>query len=244
MLLHERRRIIHFNVTAHPTADWTAQQLREAFPFDQIPRYLLRDRDSIFGGEFRPETSHGGVVTAAVRSAVEELARAHPEKIVLADSRERTGLFRGVIVKPNQQEAQAACRALFGRTDYGALRRHTRFTARFVSALAATLDGVRAAESGNLVASITIMKRGTGTASPAAAGRCGGARGVRLLAIHIGGAKFSMAAFENVRMVRRETRATDREGGREWMLERIGGLARAWHREAPFDRAASASAAR
>ena len=41
------------NVTAHPTADWTRQQLREAFPFAQLPRYLLRDRDAIFGGDFR-----------------------------------------------------------------------------------------------------------------------------------------------------------------------------------------------
>ncbi len=59
---------------------------------------------------------------------------------------------------------------------------------------------------------------------------------MRILAIDIGGTKFSMAAFENGHMVRRETRATDKEGGREWMLEQIGGLARAWHREAPFDR--------
>jgi len=44
VLAHDRRRVVHFNVTAHPTAEWTAQQLREAFPFDQVPRYLLRDR--------------------------------------------------------------------------------------------------------------------------------------------------------------------------------------------------------
>jgi hypothetical protein len=45
VLAHDRRRILHSNVTAHPTAEWTGQRLREAFPFDQLPRYLLRDRD-------------------------------------------------------------------------------------------------------------------------------------------------------------------------------------------------------
>ena len=55
VLAHDRRRILHFNVTAHPTAEWTGQQLREAFPFDQLPRYLLRDRDAIFGLDFREQ---------------------------------------------------------------------------------------------------------------------------------------------------------------------------------------------
>jgi transposase InsO family protein len=49
ILGHERRRVLHFSVTQHPTAQWTAQQLVEAFPFDTAPRYLLRDRDSIYG---------------------------------------------------------------------------------------------------------------------------------------------------------------------------------------------------
>ena len=49
VLGHERRRAVHFNVTAHPTAPWTAPQIVEAFPFDQVPRYLLRARDSIYG---------------------------------------------------------------------------------------------------------------------------------------------------------------------------------------------------
>jgi putative transposase len=53
ILLHDRRKVIHFNVTAHPTAVWTAQQIVEAFPEDTVPRYLLRDRDSIYGEEFR-----------------------------------------------------------------------------------------------------------------------------------------------------------------------------------------------
>jgi transposase InsO family protein len=49
VLSHDRRHIVHFNVTAHPTARWTAQQLVEAFPFDSAPRYVLRDRDAIYG---------------------------------------------------------------------------------------------------------------------------------------------------------------------------------------------------
>jgi transposase InsO family protein len=53
VLAHDRRRILHFNMTAHPTAEWTAQQIVEAFPFDSTPRYLLRDRDQTYGSEFQ-----------------------------------------------------------------------------------------------------------------------------------------------------------------------------------------------
>ncbi len=53
VLAHDRRRLLHFNVTAHPTSEWTAQQLVEAFPWDSAPRYLLHDRDSIYEGAFR-----------------------------------------------------------------------------------------------------------------------------------------------------------------------------------------------
>jgi hypothetical protein len=52
VLAHDRRRILHAGVTANPTAEWTAQQLREAFPWETAPQYLLRDRDGIFGREF------------------------------------------------------------------------------------------------------------------------------------------------------------------------------------------------
>src|SRR5262249_1692484 len=50
LLAHERRRVVRIAVTAHPTAAWTAQQLREAFPWDDAPRYLLHDRDGAFTG--------------------------------------------------------------------------------------------------------------------------------------------------------------------------------------------------
>ena len=52
MLSHDRRRIVHFGVTSHPTAEWTAQQLRHAFPWDTAPRYILHDRDSCYGEPF------------------------------------------------------------------------------------------------------------------------------------------------------------------------------------------------
>ena len=53
ILSHSRRRLVHFNVTAHPTANWTAQQIVEAYPWDTAPKYLLRDRDSIYWANFR-----------------------------------------------------------------------------------------------------------------------------------------------------------------------------------------------
>ncbi len=70
ILAHERRRIIHFNVTESPTAKWTAQQIVEAFPWDTAPRYLLRDRDGIYGHEFTSRVDHMGIkeVKTAPRS--------------------------------------------------------------------------------------------------------------------------------------------------------------------------------
>jgi putative transposase len=53
LIEHQRRRILHFGVTEYPTSDWTAQQMAEAFPERDAKRYLLRDRDSIYGNEFR-----------------------------------------------------------------------------------------------------------------------------------------------------------------------------------------------
>jgi len=153
------------------------------------------------------ETGQAGVVTAAMREEAAALACRHPDKIVWADSRLRPELFRRAIVKPNQQEAEGACRRLFGGVDYGRLRAHleaplllvthgaggvlmvdargerwvrTRpiekpidicgagdsFSAGAAMALAVSGDAEASVRFGNLVASITIMKKGTGTASP------------------------------------------------------------------------------
>jgi hypothetical protein len=58
MLAHHRRRIVHFNVTEHPTAAWTAQQIVDALPDDSAPSYLLRDRDQVYGEPFRPSEGY------------------------------------------------------------------------------------------------------------------------------------------------------------------------------------------
>ena len=101
VLAHDRRRILHFNVTAHPTADWTGQQLREAFPFDQLPRYLLRDRDAIFGNAFRRQVRDMGIheVLGTPRSPWQ---RAYVERVV--GSIRRECLDHGVLQKHTDKE--------------------------------------------------------------------------------------------------------------------------------------------
>ena len=51
VIAHDRRRILHFNVTRHPTGAWVAQQLREPFPYDTAPNFLIFDRGSNFNEE-------------------------------------------------------------------------------------------------------------------------------------------------------------------------------------------------
>ncbi|HXX24806.1 MAG TPA: PfkB family carbohydrate kinase [Terriglobia bacterium] len=153
------------------------------------------------------ETAAGGVVTPAVRESIIELAGKYPSKVFLVDSRKRVHLFRRVMVKPNSDEAEAACQKLFGQVDFRRLRAHLEaravmvthgaqgalvveddketwakarpvekpvdicgagdsFAAGAALTMAVTGDPVAAASFGNLVASITVMKKGTGTASP------------------------------------------------------------------------------
>jgi transposase InsO family protein len=61
VLAHHRRRVIHFNITEHPTAHWTAQQIVAAFPDDSAPAYLLRDRDDVYGKHFRHRVNGIGI---------------------------------------------------------------------------------------------------------------------------------------------------------------------------------------
>jgi transposase InsO family protein len=70
VLHHERRRIVHIGVTAHPTATWIKQQMTEAFPWDTAPRYMIRDRDGVYGLEVRARIKAMGIdeVLTAPRS--------------------------------------------------------------------------------------------------------------------------------------------------------------------------------
>jgi putative transposase len=70
VLAHTRRKVLHFNVTENPTAQWTAQQIVEAFPWESGPKYLLRDRDAIYGGAFQKRIHAIGIeqVLSAPRS--------------------------------------------------------------------------------------------------------------------------------------------------------------------------------
>ncbi len=62
--------MVHFNVTEHPTAQWMAQQLVEAFPWETAPKYLLRDRDAVYGAKFQRRVANLGIdqVLTAPRS--------------------------------------------------------------------------------------------------------------------------------------------------------------------------------
>ena len=70
VLGHDRRKVIHFDVTENPTQDWLARQMTEAFPWDTAPRYLLRDRDASYGQNFRDRVEAMGIkeVVTAPRS--------------------------------------------------------------------------------------------------------------------------------------------------------------------------------
>jgi transposase InsO family protein len=130
VLAHERRRIVHFVVTAHPTAEWTAHQLREALPWENAPRYLLRDRDRIFGHEFVAQVNAMGIeqVLSAPRSPWQ---RAHIERAIgsirrecldhlivfnegslkrhLQDATNLTVDYQAAMATPNRPVMNAAC---------------------------------------------------------------------------------------------------------------------------------------
>jgi putative transposase len=88
MLALDRRRLIHFSVTDHPTAEWTARQLIQAFPWDTAPRFLIRDRDAIYGEDFGRQLDMMDIheVLTAPRSPCQN---AYAERLIGSILRER-----------------------------------------------------------------------------------------------------------------------------------------------------------
>jgi transposase InsO family protein len=90
VLAHRRRKVVHFNVTAHPTAQRTAQQLVEAFPWETAPKYLLRDRDAVYGERFQRRVANLGIeqVLTGPRSLWQN---AYAERVIGSSRRECLG---------------------------------------------------------------------------------------------------------------------------------------------------------
>jgi hypothetical protein len=70
ILAHDRRKIVHFNVTEHPTAEWTGQQIVEAFCEDKVPRFLIRAGMECMGWRFRSGWTHSVSRKWSLRRAV------------------------------------------------------------------------------------------------------------------------------------------------------------------------------
>ncbi|MGH9880088.1 MAG: hypothetical protein ACRD6N_01530 [Pyrinomonadaceae bacterium] len=85
VLAHQRRHAIHFNVTAHPTAEWTGRQIAEAFPWDGAPRYLLHDRDCVYGAAFHQRVGQMGIREVLTRQEARGRTRMRSVSSVLCD---------------------------------------------------------------------------------------------------------------------------------------------------------------
>src|ERR1700675_2266702 len=87
ILAHDRRKIVRFDVTRHPTAGWLSRQVTEAFPWDIAPRYLLRDRDASYGSEFRRRVDAMGI-TEVVTAPRSPWQNAYVERVIGSIRRE------------------------------------------------------------------------------------------------------------------------------------------------------------
>jgi transposase InsO family protein len=87
VLRHDRRRVVHFNITEFPSAAWTAQQIIEAFPEDTAPRHMIRDRDGIYGEAFRRRVD-GMAVEQVLTAAQSPWQNPYAERLVGSVRRE------------------------------------------------------------------------------------------------------------------------------------------------------------
>ena len=115
----ERRRVLHVNVTAHPTAAWTAQQIVEALPWKPIQRYVIRDRDGIYGETFQRRVKNLGLaqVVIAPRSPwqnayaerfIGSLRRECLDHIIALDERQLLRVVRSYVAYYNRTRTHLA----------------------------------------------------------------------------------------------------------------------------------------
>jgi len=113
-LSHNRRKIIHFNLTEHPTSEWTTQQLRNAFYDEETPTFLIRDRDKKFGDAFTQNISGFGIrqILTAYRSpwqngyverVIGSIRRECLDHLIVLNERHLRKLLRGYIHYYNNQ---------------------------------------------------------------------------------------------------------------------------------------------
>ena len=111
VLSHGRRRLVHFNVTEHPTAEWTARQLIEACGQDESPRHLIRDRDQVYGERFSRQARLLDIREAVIAPR-SPWQNAYAERVI--GSIRRECLDHGVPRMPNR-EGRQCCRRDEGR---------------------------------------------------------------------------------------------------------------------------------
>jgi hypothetical protein len=102
IILADRRRIVRFDVTEHPTASWLSQQVTGAFPWDTAPRYLLRDRDPSYGTNFRRRVEAMGIVEVIT-------ARAHLGR--MRTSSGSSGRYAASVWTTSSSSTSAICAA-------------------------------------------------------------------------------------------------------------------------------------
>jgi len=110
VLGHARRKILHLNVTQHPTAGWLSRLITEAFPWDTAPRYLLRDRDTSYGQSFQKRARVMGI-TEVVTAPRSPWQNAYVERVIGSIRRE----CLDQIVVVNERHLR---RVLFSYVDY------------------------------------------------------------------------------------------------------------------------------
>jgi transposase InsO family protein len=119
VLSHDRRRILHVNVTDSPCAPWTAQQIVEAFPDNTAPRFLLRDRDGIYGTKFRDRVQHMGIeeILTAPRSpwqngicerVIGSIRRDCLDHVIILDERHLLRILRQYVAYYNESRTHLA----------------------------------------------------------------------------------------------------------------------------------------